>query len=101
MLDHAREAVEICSKRSSAEFHADRVLQLAVVRLLEVIGEAANRVSKSFQEKTPEIARPQIIAFRNRVIHGYDQVDLDIVWRIVESDLPELCRQLDRALAQE
>jgi uncharacterized protein with HEPN domain len=64
------------------------------VRLLEVIGEAANNVSGDFQKKFPEIPWRQIGATRNRLIHGYFDVDLDVVWEIVSEDLPNLVPQL-------
>lgn len=94
MLEHAREAMRLVEGRTRQELDADRVLSLAVVRLLEILGEAAARVSPEARAKRPAILWWEIIGMRNRLIHGYDAVDLDIVWNIVESDLPTLVRHL-------
>jgi uncharacterized protein with HEPN domain len=63
---------------------------LALVRLLEIIGEAARRVSVGLRESHPEIPWAEIAGTRDRLIHGYFDVDLDIVWGIVTQDLPAL-----------
>jgi len=56
----------------------NRVMQLALTRLVEIVGEAANRVSQATRQKTPGIPWPQIISMRNRLIHGYDVIDCDL-----------------------
>jgi uncharacterized protein with HEPN domain len=71
---------------------------LALVRLLEVIGEAATRVPEEVQQHYRDIPWASIIGLRNRLIHGYDAVDLDIVWAILIGDLPELITRLDTIL---
>lgn len=101
MLDHALEAVEMCRGRTRQDLDSDRMLNLAMVRLIEVVGEAANRVSKSKQELHPEIAWREIISMRNRIIHGYDTVDFEILWAVIQDDLPTLVEQLRNALGQE
>jgi uncharacterized protein with HEPN domain len=63
---------------------------LALVRLLEIVGEAASRVPNDECAKYPEIPWPEIVGLRNRLIHGYDAVDLDILWQIIVHDLPPL-----------
>jgi uncharacterized protein with HEPN domain len=70
------------------------LLSLALVRLLEIVGEAAARVSPAVQQQYTQIPRPQIVGLRNRLIHGYDAVDHDIVWDIIQLDLPPLVREL-------
>jgi len=65
-----------------------------MTRLLEIVGEAAARVSTAARDQYPHIAWPQIVALRNRLIHGYDEVDCDIMWQIIEQDLPILIREL-------
>ena len=95
MLDYSREALELVRDRSRMDLDTDRVLELALVRLLEIIGEAANRVSEEGRERNPEIPWPQIISLRNRLIHGYDSIDMDVLWEILESDLPALILKLD------
>ena len=70
-------------------------MNLALTRLLEITGEAASRVPEDVRERHPEIPWPQIVGLRNRLIHGYDSVDLNILWQIVTSDLPPLIVSLE------
>ncbi len=90
MLDHACEATTLVHDRTRAALNIDRVLSLALVRLLEIVGEAANRIPAEVQDRYPEIPLREIIGLRNRLIHGYGAIDLDIVWRIITADLPAL-----------
>ena len=99
MLDHAREAMILGRGRTRADLDNDRLLELALVRLLEIVGEAANRVPQGVRAICPDIPWPQIVALRNRLIHGYDAVDLDILWQIVVQDLPPLVTALEGILA--
>ncbi|NTU62306.1 MAG: DUF86 domain-containing protein [Chloroflexi bacterium] len=101
MRDAAQEAVTLIQGRSRADLHADRMLNLALVRLLEIVGEAANRLPRDVQDKYPAIRWAEIIALRNRLIHGYGAIDLDIVYRIITSDLPPLIAALDEAIRAE
>jgi len=98
MLDHAREAVILSSGKSPEDLVEDRLLGLALVRLMEIIGEAANRISKEKRSMHPEIPWMQIISLRNRLIHGYDAIDYEILWRILKQDLPELVSSLEKIL---
>jgi uncharacterized protein with HEPN domain len=100
MLDYAREAVEMCRTASRADLDRERMFQLALVRLLEMIGEAATRVSGQGRAAQPDIPWTQIISLRNRVVHGYDVVNLDVVWGIVHDDLPPLIPQLEKIVAE-
>ena len=84
--------------RSRADLDTDRLLNLSLVRLLEIIGEAANRISKDVQDEHPEIPWSNIIGLRHRLIHGYSSIDLDIVWQIVTADLQPLVAALERML---
>lgn len=97
--DHAREAVAFAQHKSRADIAADRLLELALTRLLEIIGEAASHIPKQDQLRYRQIPWTQIISLRNRLIHGYDSVDLDILWQIVTSDLPPLIAALDTILS--
>lgn len=98
MLDHAREAVDLLHGKSRLDLRDDRVLNLALVRLIEIVGEAANRVSKSTQKQHPQIPWPQIVGMRNRLIHGYEFLDFDILWQTVTDDLPELITELEKVV---
>jgi uncharacterized protein with HEPN domain len=95
MLDHAREAVALVQGKRRVDLDSDRLLNLALVRLLEIIGEAANRIPEEEQARYPQIPWPQIVSLRNRLIHGYDSVDFDILWQIVAEDLPPLIASLE------
>jgi uncharacterized protein with HEPN domain len=99
MLAHAREAVILVQDKVRADLDNDRVLNLALVRLLEVIGEAAGRISKEKRARHPDIPWTQIIGMRNRLIHGYDSVDNDILWQILSRDLPPLVKALKRIVS--
>ena len=94
MLDAAEKIVAFTKGLSAADFQADEKLQLAVVRLLEIAGEAANGLSDELREDHPEVPWSQITATRNRLIHGYFDVDLGVVWRIVVEDIPVLVDRL-------
>jgi len=94
MLSHAREAVELLGGSSREELAGDRVLQLALTRLVEIIGEAANRVSSPTQARHPEMPWLQIIGMRNRLVHGYDVIDFDLLWDTITTDLPPLIEAL-------
>ena len=85
MLDHAREVVVMVHDRTRPELDADRMFQLALTRLIEIIGEAAARVTPAGQAQYTDIPWPKIVSTRNRIIQGYDTVDYDVVWDIARS----------------
>ena len=95
MLDHAREASAMVVGRTRGDLDCDRQFSLALVRLLEIMGEAAARVPLEERDRHPGIPWPEIISLRNRLIHGYDEVDLDILWHILTDDLPGLIKYLE------
>ena len=99
MLEHAREAVEIISGRARSELSTDRMLQLALVHLVQIVGEAAGRVSRTGQAKYPDVPWAQAITTRHRIVHGYDQINYDVVWDTIAEDFPALVAALERALA--
>jgi uncharacterized protein with HEPN domain len=72
----------------------NRLLELAVLRLLEMIGEAVTRLPEDLRNRYSEIPWGEVVGLRNRLIHGYDSVDLEIVERIVAEDLPDLLQQV-------
>jgi uncharacterized protein with HEPN domain len=98
MLDHAREARDMAQGRTRADLDSDRMLNLALVRLLEIVGEAAAQVSDEERARFSAIPWPEIVGLRNRLIHGYDTVDLDILWKIIQTDLPPLIAALEGIL---
>ncbi len=100
MLDHAVEAVGMTRGRTRGHLDADRQLNLALVRLVEIVGEAAARVSGETRERYRDIPWSEIVSLRNRLIHGYDEVDFDILWEIIQRDLPRPICQLEEILDQ-
>ena len=96
MLDAARKARALTQQRQREELDKDEVLALALVRLLEVLGEAAANVSEGYRGEHPEIPWRPIISARNRLIHGYHDIDLDIVWSIVTVELSPLIAELEK-----
>lgn len=101
MLSHAREAVAMVEGRSRGDLDTDRQLNLSLVRLVEIIGEAAARVTLESRDSLPSLPWAEIIGFRNRLIHGYDKVDFDILWTTVADDLPLMIALLEVRLAPE
>ena len=101
MMNHASEAVELLGDASSDDLAGDRVTQLALRKLVEVVGEAANRVSQATRQRHPEVVWPRIVGVRNRLVHGYDAVNLDILRDIVRNDLPPLVEQLTPIVGEE
>jgi uncharacterized protein with HEPN domain len=84
--------------RSREEFDHDDVLQYAILHAIALIGEAATRLSPEFRQTHGEIPWRDIIGTRNRIIHGYDQVNLDIVWDIATTKVSLLLEQLEPLL---
>jgi len=101
MLDDARTARRLARGRGRADLEDDESLSLALIRAVEVIGEAAARVSPTTQVLYADIPWRQIVGTRNRLIHGYDAVDHDVLWDIIELDLPPMIQQLQDILTVE
>lgn len=100
MLDASKEAISFSLNRKREDLDNDRMLTLSIVKSIELIGEAASRVSKEIQEEYPEIPWKDIVSMRNRLIHVYFDIDLDRVWDTVSEDLPPLITLLKRILSQ-
>jgi uncharacterized protein with HEPN domain len=98
MLDHARDAVEMIRGRTRSELDTNRMLQHALVHVIEVVGEAATRVSRTGQAAHPEIPWAEAIATRHRMVHGYDRIDHNVVWDTIAEDFPPLIAALERIL---
>ncbi|MBM4038071.1 MAG: DUF86 domain-containing protein [Planctomycetes bacterium] len=101
ILDSARLAISYLAGVEYPRFAADVQLQDSVIRRLEIIGEAARRCSDETQCLWPDLPWRDMIGMRNVMIHQYDSVDLSIVWRTVQHNLPELVRDLERILEPE
>ncbi len=96
MLDAAREAMEMARGQQRTDLDTDRKLCLSLVHLLEIFGEAAKGVSPGFRQEHPELPWRKMAGMRDRLIHGYFDVNLDIVWQTVTEDLPDLVAKLER-----
>ena len=101
MLEHALEAVEMVRGRSRADLDTDRQLNLSLVRLVEIIGEAAARVPEEFRLLQPDVSWRETVGLRNRLIHGYDVIDFDILWAVIREDLPPLIKALEAILSKQ
>ena len=102
MLEHAREAVEMIRGRTRTELQASRLLQLALVHLVQVVGGSGPaRVSRAGQTTHPEVPWGKAITTRHRMVHGYDTIDYDVVWDTIAEDFPPLVAALERVLAGE
>jgi uncharacterized protein with HEPN domain len=99
MVDSAKEAISFVAGRSKTDLETDRALALALVKSIEIVGEAASKVSRELTSQSPEIPWADIIAMRNRLIHSYFDVNLDIVWQTVTVELPPLVSQIQTLLA--
>jgi uncharacterized protein with HEPN domain len=95
MLMAARQACFYLENVSVQKFYADDILQDAVFRQVQIIGEAAGRVTKEFQQAHPEVPWEDIVGMRNRLVHNYRRIDRDIVWLTVRDDLPSLIALLE------
>ena len=98
MLDAAREAVGFVGVMTREELGLDRRTLLSAIKEIEIIGEAANRVSVATRAEFPQVPWKQIVGMRNRLIHVYFDIDLRVVWDVVRGDLPPLIRQLEAIL---
>ena len=98
MLDHAREAIQFTVGKSLDDVLKDRLLGLGLVRLMEIFGEAANRIPPETRALHPRVQWRQAINTRNRLIHGYDTVDLKILYDIIRHELPAVVAELERIL---
>src|SRR3989344_4951410 len=104
-IKHIRDAIRniesFINNLLKENFLNDKLRQDAIVRELEIIGEATKNIPEDFRKKYPKIEWRKMAGTRNRVIHAYFEVDLDLVWRIVKEDLPKLKKQIQEVLKKE
>lgn len=101
MLDAAGQIQQYALGKSFEQFCGDRLLQDAVIRNIEILGEASRKLLDIVPDaalKYPAIPLAAIYAMRNQLLHGYFTVDLEVVWRVIERDVPELQRALRAAI---
>ncbi len=101
LADIIEAAEKIKSRVAERErFEADENLQIVLVHLVQIIGEAASHLSDNVTNDHPQVPWRQIVAMRNRVVHGYFEVDLDILWYVVTVDVPQLSAHVSAILAE-
>lgn len=100
MREAAAAAMEMAAGHERPELFRNLVLAMALTRCLEILGEAASRVSPETRLRFPAIPFVKMVSMRNRLIHAYFDVDPEVVWTTVRDDLPPLLGALDAALAE-
>lgn len=101
MLNAAKLAQDFASGIEWEDFEADLMRQAAITREIEIIGEAARRISEESQAEVPDIPWHQIIGMRNRIVHEYDRLNLATIWQTVQNALPELIMILETLIPPE
>jgi uncharacterized protein with HEPN domain len=101
MLEASKEAFIFGGGQKKKELELDRMRTLSIVKSIEIIGEAATKVSKETREQFPELPWSDIVAMRNRLIHVYFDIDLERVLDTVNHDLPPLMRALEKIILSE
>ncbi|MEW6006503.1 MAG: HepT-like ribonuclease domain-containing protein [Stygiobacter sp.] len=94
MIDAAEEALSFVSDKSENEFNRNRMLVLSIIKEIEIIGEAASKISEETKLKFNNIPWQDIVGMCNRLIHGYFDVDIKLVWNTIKNDLPSLLKSL-------
>ncbi|WP_157072928.1 HepT-like ribonuclease domain-containing protein [Candidatus Magnetominusculus xianensis] len=100
MLDAAKEAISFLQGKTRISLDDNRMLTLFLVKEIEIIGEAATRISKDCRDKYPHIPWESIINMRNRLIHAYFDINLDVVWQTVEVDVPSLIMEFEKIVIE-
>lgn len=98
ILNSIEEAIEFTGSMTFDEFSQDKKTVNAVIRSLEVLGEAAGKIPDDLREEAAEIPWEKIIGMRNKLIHEYFGVDLEIVWTVIKEELPPLIQHLNKLL---
>ena len=101
MVDAAESVEKFAGGKKRSDLDADQMLLFAIVRAIEVIGEAASRVSDETKAASPGIPWASIIGMRNRLIHGYFDIDSDVVWKSVTGEIPTLHSSLKLLLGRQ
>lgn len=101
MLDAAQEAISFAKNKTRNDLDKNRMLSLSMVKSIEIIGEAASKVTDETKKRFPEIPWANMIAMRNRLIHAYFDIDLDVLWGTIADDLPPLIDALEKIISSE
>jgi uncharacterized protein with HEPN domain len=101
MLDMTQKALEISAGKDRAAYDDDETLRLALTHIIQIIGEAAQRVSPEFRLSYPKVPWQEIIGMRHRIVHDYLNIDEDVIWEVLKQDLPSLAKTLQSILPPE
>lgn len=101
MLEAAKEAIQFAAGKTRIDLEKDRLHMLAIIKSIEIMGEAASKVAEEFKSENNNIPWSDIINMRHRLIHAYFDVNLDIVWQTVKTDLPDLIKALEEIIPPE
>ena len=100
ILENIKKIESFSNKLSREELTNNELVQYAIIRATEIIGEAVANLPKTFRDKHPEVAWKEIVGTRDKMIHHYFGVNLDIVWDIIKKDLPKLKEQIEKILKE-
>lgn len=96
MLDAAQKAINYVNNRTFQDLENDEILALALVKLIEIVGETASRISNEYQAEHPEIPWSAMIGMRNRLVSAYFDINLKVLWQTTQEDLPTLIDELKK-----
>lgn len=97
MLEAARDVIQLAARRQRDDLHSDMQMRRAIVNAIQEIGEAAAKVSEHGRSRVSDIPWPAVVGMRNRLVHGYDAIDYDAVWKVATEEVPVLVSALERA----
>lgn len=98
ILNYSKDAVNFIENITYEEFTKDKKTLFAVIRAIEVVGEASNRVSEEIKEKYPNIPWIEMRGLRNRIVHNYDDIDYQILWNVIKNELPVLINKIEEII---
>lgn len=98
ILDAMNKAESLLEGINFSQFEADYRINFAIVRALEIIGEATKRLPDDLRQRYPDVPWKGMSGMRDRIIHGYDNVDLEIVWDVVKRDIPQIKPKIEKIL---
>lgn len=101
MLESAQKALAFVQGKTRDDYDDNEVLRLALLHLIQTVGEAARNISDAYQKQHPEIAWKPIMEIRHRIVHNYADVDDEVIWKTVTDDLPPLVSSLEKLVSSE
>lgn len=101
MLEAARTCLQFSTGKVRSDLEIDHMLSFAIIRALEIFGEAASKVSSQFQNKHSQIPWRAIVGMRNRLIHAYFDIDYDVVWEAVNNEIPGIIPELEKLIEKD